>query len=787
LLSSEPQTTATLTPASLSFGSQPLQSASAAQTVTLQNSGANALAISSIAVTGDFSQTETCGTSLAAGSACTLQVVFTPTVAGPRTGMLTVSGNIPGGQQSVTLSGTGSTPASLTLLPGSVAFGPQAIATTSAAQQVTVSNPSNSPVTIGPETITGPFAIQTNTCGSTLSANTGCTLAIVFTPTQTGPASGVLSVGGPSGTETVALTGSGVNPATDTLTPLSLTFPQTLAGSASAPQTVTLTNSGGAPLSGIQITTSGDFTAVSQCGYTLNPQSSCSIAVQFTPHATGTETGALTVADALRIQTVALTGTAIAPPTDTLSASAISFPATVIGQPATAQTVTLTNSGDQPLTGLAIHTTGAGFSSATSCGAALAAHSACTITVGFTPAASGLQTGQLDVTDALRTQAVPLSGLGETPAVDNLSPLALNFGVQPMGSASAPQIVTLSNNGQAPLTGIRINATNPDFSFTTTCAASLAPGAACVIPVTFSPHTTGPDDGALVVTDSQRSQQISLTGSGTLPNITLGPAALSFGSVGVMTTSNQQTVTLTNGSSATLTALQVSVSGPFTQSNACGTALAPGASCMIQVAFSPMAAGPQQGALTVTSANAGTVTTALGGTGIAFTLLPTSPTAMSVGSGGSASYSLLLTPAAGSAGTVAFACSNLPPNAACTISPSTASLQSPTLIQVVVATGAGSTPQSRRGTRNPLRWAVLLLPLVAFCRGRRLHGIVVVLALLVVSVGVTACGRGAGPLGASAPNPLPAEPITPPATYTLSVSGSADGISRSVRLTLQVQ
>ena len=787
LPSSEPQTTATLTPASLSFGSQPLQSASAAQTVTLENSGANVLVISSIAVTGDFSQTNNCGNSLAAGSTCTLQVVFTPTASGTRTGALTVSGNIPGGQQSVMLSGTGGAPASLTVLPGSVAFGPQAIATTSAAQQVTVSNPTNTPVPVGPESITGPFAIQTNTCGSSLAANTGCTLAIVFTPTQTGPASGVLSVGGSSGTETVALTGSGVNPATDTLQPLSLTFPQTLVGSASAPQTVTLTNSGGAPLTGIQITTSGDFTFVSQCGYTLNPQSSCTIAVQFTPHVTGTETGALTVADALRIQSVALTGTAIAPPTDTLSASAITFPATVVSQPATAQTITLTNSGDQPLTGLVIRSTGAGFSDTTTCGASLAAHSACTITVGFTPAASGLQTGQLDVTDALRTQAIALSGQGETPAEDNLSPVALNFGVQPLSSASAAQTVTLSNNGQATLTGIQISSTNVDFPFTTSCTASLAPGAACVIRVTFSPHVTGPDNGTLVVTDSQRSQQIPLTGSGILPNITLGPSALAFGSIGVMATSTQQTVTLTNGSSATLAALQVSVSGPFTQGNACGIALAPGASCVIQVAFSPMAAGPQQGVLTVTTANAGALTTALGGTGIAFTLLPASPTAVSVGSGGSASYSLLLTPAAGSAGSVAFACSNLPPNATCTISPSTASLQSPSLIQVVVATGVGSTPQSRRGTRNPLRWAVLLLPLVAFRRRRMLHGLVLVLALMVFSMGMTACGRGAGPLGASAPNPLPAVPVTPPATYTLSVSGSAGGISRSVTLTLQVQ
>lgn len=788
LLSAAPQASVTLTPAALTFAAQAVQTASAAQTVTVQNTGSNALTIGSIVTAGDFSQSNNCGASLAAGSSCAIQVVFTPTAAGTRTGSLVLSGNIPNGQQSIPLSGTGSTPAPLTLLPGSVTFGPQAVSTSSAAQQVTISNSSPNPQTVGPESITGPFAIQTNTCGNTLAANSGCTLAIVFTPVQTGAAAGVLSVGGPAGTETVPLVGSGVNPATDVLQPLSLSFPQTLVGSASPAQRVTLTNSGGQPLSGIQIIASGDFTVSSQCGSSLNPQSSCVIAVQFTPHATGSASGVLTVMDALRTQSVALNGTAIAPPTGTLSASSIQFPPTVLGQTTAPQTITLTNSGDEPLTALSIQAAGAGFSANTTCAATVAPHSSCTIAVRFAPATVGLLGGQLVVADTLRTQTVSLSGEGEAPAEDNLSPLALNFGVQPLGAASAAQIVTLSNNGQASLTGIQIQTTNSDFAFTTTCTASLAPGAACVVRVAFSPRATGPDKGELVVTDVLRSQQILLTGSGTLPNIGLAPGALNFGPVGITLTSATQQLTLTNGSAAPMTGIAISASGAFTQANACGLALAPGSSCIIQVEFSPMATGAQQGTLTVAATNASTLTTALSGTGIAFNLTPASPTQVSVASGATATYSIMVTPVAGSVGTVSFACGSLPPDAACAIAPSTASLQGPALIQVSVATGVNAAAQGkRRSPGSPLRWAVLLLPFAVLRRRRGLYRLGLVLVLLAAGGGLTACGRGAGPLGASAPNPLPASPYTPPATYTLSVSGSSGGMTRSVALTLQVQ
>src|SRR5207344_2065285 len=92
---------------SLTFGAVNLRTPSLPQTVTLTNSGSAALTISGLATSGDFSQNNNCGASLAAGAACTIQVVFTPTASGVRTGTLTITDNAANSPQSVALTGSG--------------------------------------------------------------------------------------------------------------------------------------------------------------------------------------------------------------------------------------------------------------------------------------------------------------------------------------------------------------------------------------------------------------------------------------------------------------------------------------------------------------------------------------------------------------------------------------------------------------------------------------------------------------------------------------------------------
>jgi uncharacterized protein len=90
---------------SLTFGSQLAGTSSAAQAVTVTNAGATALNITSIVSSTGFSQTNSCGTSLAGNASCALNISFAPTAAGPVNGLITLSYN--GTQSTIAVSGTG--------------------------------------------------------------------------------------------------------------------------------------------------------------------------------------------------------------------------------------------------------------------------------------------------------------------------------------------------------------------------------------------------------------------------------------------------------------------------------------------------------------------------------------------------------------------------------------------------------------------------------------------------------------------------------------------------------
>ncbi|MFF4723890.1 carbohydrate-binding protein [Streptomyces mirabilis] len=105
--SGSPSATLTASPGSLTFAGQAVNTTSAAQTVTVTNSGTATASITGITAGGDFARTSTCGTSLAAGASCTVSVTFRPTASGTRTGNLTLTGNQSNNPTMVALSGTG--------------------------------------------------------------------------------------------------------------------------------------------------------------------------------------------------------------------------------------------------------------------------------------------------------------------------------------------------------------------------------------------------------------------------------------------------------------------------------------------------------------------------------------------------------------------------------------------------------------------------------------------------------------------------------------------------------
>ena len=264
-------TTAAASPASLSFASQEEGTASSAQTVTLKNTGSAALTPTAIAMSGDFGETDNCaGQTIAAGSSCSIQVTFTPSATGARTGQMTIAANISGGQLTVALSGTGTVAGAVTLTPTSIGFGQVEVGNTSSPLPVQAANSSTAAIPINSLTITGPFTIATNSCGAvSLAANTSCQIQVEFAPTQAGAATGTLTLVDAAGTQTVTLTGNGAAAPTDTLSPASLSFSGTVTGQLSPAQTVTLTNSGGLTLASIGVSVSGAFQQSNTCGTQL--------------------------------------------------------------------------------------------------------------------------------------------------------------------------------------------------------------------------------------------------------------------------------------------------------------------------------------------------------------------------------------------------------------------------------------------------------------------------------------------------------------------------------------
>jgi hypothetical protein len=287
-----------LTPSALQFSGQALGVTSAAQTVLLRNIGSATLAISTITTTGNFAESDNCGTSVPAAGSCTFSVTFTPTAMGSRAGSIVVTDTAAGSPHVISLSGTGLA-AVAALAPSSLTFASTAIGSTSAAQTVTLTNQGNASLSISNIAIAGDYS-QTNNCSNTLAASASCTFQVSFTPTATGVRNGTLTVtdsaaGSP---HSVTLTGTGTNATpVASLAPSSLTFSSTRVGMTSASQPVTLTNQGNANLTISNTAVTGDFAQTNNCSGTVAIGANCIFNVTFTPRAAGSRTGALTVTD----------------------------------------------------------------------------------------------------------------------------------------------------------------------------------------------------------------------------------------------------------------------------------------------------------------------------------------------------------------------------------------------------------------------------------------------------------------------------------------------------------
>ncbi len=304
-----------LSTTTLSFSGQAMGTTSAAQTVTLTNTGSAPLTITGVVMTGDFAEVNNCGSSVASNASCVFNITFTPTAPGNRFGTVVLTDNATNSPQTISLSGNGSPTPQASVSVASLGFTGEPIGTASPAQTVTLSNTGAAPLDIAGITVTGDFS-QTTTCGAVLSPAGNCLINVVFTPSSPGTRTGVLTItdntGSISGsTQTVLLSGAGQAVPVVSLSPSTLTFPSQAIASTSVAQTVTLTNTGSAPLTISGVNATGNFAQVNNCPASLAPSSSCAINVTFTPTNSGNLFGSVTIADNATNtpQTISISGT----------------------------------------------------------------------------------------------------------------------------------------------------------------------------------------------------------------------------------------------------------------------------------------------------------------------------------------------------------------------------------------------------------------------------------------------------------------------------------------------
>jgi hypothetical protein len=275
------------------------------------------------------------------------------------------------------------------------------------------------------------------------------------------------------------------------------------------------------------------------------------------------------------------------------------------------------------------------------------------------------------------------------------------------------------------------------------------------------------------------------------------PGLLTFGSETVGTQSTAQTVTLQNAGGSALAVSGIQASGDFTEANNCPGSLPPLASCTISVTFTPSATGARQGTLAVTdNAANGPQTVALSGTGTApsfsFGAGSSNISTATVTSGQTAAYSLSIVSGTNSSGAVALSCTQVPPNATCSVSPSSLTLSRASAASFTVKVTTGVSRSAALLTHLPIATAacgfVWILGLPWFLRRAktRLSStgtfclMLLGLASVAITVGLVGCGGGSS-------SPAIAPSTTPSGTYTLQIVATEGAVSSSQPITLVVQ
>jgi len=563
----------TVTPLTLSFGDVPVGTTSAPQTVTVKNDGrTDDLVINTITITTGaaslFQKTaDGCSnTTLQPGQSCTVSVTLSPLSTGVKSSKLSIPSNDPDENPVlVTLTGKGTSGAGLApdiaVSPPALDFGNITVNATSPAQVITVQNEAAATANLTIKTITistQQFQRTVDGCTNvTLVPGASCTISVVFKPTSTGAKSATLSIpsNDPDASENpvkVALAGTGTTGGGGggvpdiTVTPATLDFGSVTVNTVSAPQQVTVQNDGTADLLVKNITFTGTAFQKSSdlcSNTTLVPGGSCTLSIAFKPGSTGEKTSTLSIPsndpDASENPAkVALKGTGVTggggggAPDITVTPPTLEFGDVAVNTVSAPQTITIQNDGTADLLVKTITFTGTAFqkSSDACSNTTLVPGASCTVSMAFKPATTGAKASTLSIPsndpDAGENPAkVALSGTGVAssgpPPDITVTPLTLDFGSVAVHGTSAPQTITISNDGAGDLLIKNISRTGTAFQITSDpCSnTTVAPGGSCAVSVTFTPGSTGAKTSTLSIPSndpdsSENPAKVKLSGQG---------------------------------------------------------------------------------------------------------------------------------------------------------------------------------------------------------------------------------------------------------------------------------